>query len=196
MIEEGAIQTNEANNKQENENIIIASIDEPVITEEPIEVNINRQPFLIINTPVNKKIYNKNNLIKSIFNQKKKKEREEAILEFNKGMSKWGALQHFKAIEHFDKGIKADPTYFENYMRKAYVLNCIKKYADVVECYDKAIKYLPNELEAYYGKAEALVNLKKYNDAIKEYGKIIKIDPEQTDAKIERENCLRELENK
>ena len=81
-------------------------------------------------------------------------------------------------------------------MRKAYVLNCIKKYADVVECYDKAIKYLPNELEAYYGKAEALVNLKKYNDAIKEYGKIIKIDPEQTDAKIERENCLRELENK
>ncbi len=73
MIEEGAIQTNEANDKQENENIIIASIDEPVITEEPIEVNINRQPFLIINTPVNKKIYNKNNLIKSIFNQKKKR---------------------------------------------------------------------------------------------------------------------------
>jgi hypothetical protein len=38
LIEEGAIQTNEANDKQENENIIIASIDEPVITEEPIEV--------------------------------------------------------------------------------------------------------------------------------------------------------------
>ena len=67
LIEEGGIQTNEANNnEQENDNIIIASIDEQ-------EVNINRQPFLIIDTPVNKKIYNKNNLIKSIFNRKKNK---------------------------------------------------------------------------------------------------------------------------
>ena len=103
--------------------------------------------------------------------------------------------QHFKAIEHFDKGIRADPTYFENYMRKAYVLNCLNKYADVVECYKKAIEHLPNEFEGYYGKALALVNLKKYKEAIDEYDEILKMDPKQTDAKLERENCLKYLQN-
>lgn len=80
--------------------------------------------------------------------------------------------------------------------RKAYVLQMISKYVEVVETYNHCIKHMPDCYEAHFNKAEALVALKRYKEAIDEFDEAIRIDPSQNEAHSNKQTCKLRLKEK
>jgi tetratricopeptide (TPR) repeat protein len=94
---------------------------------------------------------------------------------FDKGRTK-------EAIEHFQKAIQIDPTFFESFNNLGLALAAEGRFDEAIKNYRKAIQVGPNEVGPLNNLGMALAGRNQFDDAIESYKKAIRINPNYTEA--------------
>jgi tetratricopeptide (TPR) repeat protein len=108
--------------------------------------------------------------------------------------------EYEKALEDYDKGLEADPSWAALYYHRGV---CWQEYAQLRGWYDenklvkaltdytKAIELDPVSKDAYINRAFINKMMGKYDLAIVDYDKILNLEPENKRAKLERDKTVK-----
>lgn len=98
---------------------------------------------------------------------------------FNWGVSleKTGKENDLKAIELFQRALKADSNYFEPYNNLGILLNQYGRTDEAIPLYRKAEKLKPGHSDTYNNLATALQAQGKYEEALEYFNKSMQLDP-------------------
>lgn len=114
-------------------------------------------------------------LVPTIILAQKANENAEDFLK--KGISYFEEEKFEQALEYFNKSIELNKKNKKAWKYKAYVLNYLNRYAEVVTAWDEYVKIDPKSSAVWVNRGIALYRINKYPEAMLSFDKAIKIDP-------------------
>jgi len=91
---------------------------------------------------------------------------KEAEMFHNQAMAFLGQGETKKALEFFDKALRADDQYFPAWNNKGVALLELKDYKQAAECFDHVIRLNPADRMALYNRAYALLMQGEYQQSV------------------------------
>ncbi|MGK7885883.1 MAG: tetratricopeptide repeat protein [Crocosphaera sp.] len=101
-----------------------------------------------------------------------------------------------EAIAFYEKALQLKPDKDEAWYNRGIALGNLGRLDEAIASYDKALQFKPDDDEAWYNRGIALGNLGRFDEAIASYDKALQFKPDEKLYINNRNEALREKENR